>query len=229
MQENKKRIAVHALTLLICLLMVFSIKMKVFAGSSVTYISSNKRNVGITFTAQPGYHYDVLLYNRFKKKLARTNCYYYASFSGVTWKNSVYYYRYRLLNDYNVPVTNWTELKPFTTISGNRYSLKIKSKNNRTVKVRVPKVKGVSDYLIYIGSYPSYGFRKSKIAKPGQTVVLSRYAGRKFTWGWRYYVRIVPRVRKRQAQGIIGTGNFLFYKIYIYRYRYRYRYRYVYY
>lgn len=223
MQRNKSRFTVHAVTLLICLLMVFSFKLKVSAGSSVYYISNNKRNVGIQFTDQSGYHYDVLLYNRKKKKIARTTCYRYANFYGATWKNSVYYYRYRLLNDYNVPVTNWTELKPFTTISGNRYSLKIKSKNNRTVKVRVPRIKGVSDYKIYIGTYPTYGFRLSKVAKPGQTVVLSGYGGRKFTWGWRYYVRFVPRVNKRQAQGIIGTGNFLFYKIYTYRW-----YRYVY-
>ncbi len=229
--KTRKRVAMRLLTMLtLCMLFGFMFKTDVSAYSSyVNYISGSRKDVQITFPYNYGYGYEVILYNRWKKPIARTTCNQYATFYGKTSKNGVYYYRSRMLTWAGAPVSGWSGFRPFTTINGKRYKLKIKSKKNRTVKVSVPKIKGVKSYSVYVAPYPNFfGAKKVKTLKPGKSATIGRYRGGKFTWGWTYFVKIVPKVGGAHAEGLVGTGSFRFIKVIKWRIRRRIIYRRIY-
>ena len=179
----------------------------------VSFISENGADVSIEHSpaCDSGSRYEVVLYNLNKKKVASTTCSFYAAFQGVLKKNKVYYYRTRII-DYKSgeAVTKWSAYHPFTTIQAKKYALKLKSKKKRTVYVKVPKVKGVSSFNIYVSTKIDSGFKKAKGAKPGQKVTLSKCKGKRIAAGKTYYVRIVPKVGKKPADGIIAKGYFYF-------------------
>lgn len=231
MKKMKRSITLYLATAALCLMLMFIFKIDSSAYSSgVTGISSNGRSVTITLSPYNyGYQYEVALLNRKGKQIASLTCDMYANFNNTCRKNRVYYYKSRIVDGYGNPVTGWSKKKAFTTIKGTKYKLKIKSKKNRTVSIRVPKVKGVKNYRIYVSPYYSYGYKKVKTAKPGKRVTISRYGGKKFSWNWIYYIRVVPKVKKVTTEGLIGTGSFRFTKVYKIRYRYRYVRRIIYY
>ena len=59
--------------------------------SQVYYISPDKKNVSIKLPQlSKRYGYQVNLYNYNKKKIASTNCFFYASFNKVTCANQIF-------------------------------------------------------------------------------------------------------------------------------------------
>ena len=224
MRRMGRRMSFYLTTMAVCF--VFMLFFKAGA-SAATYthsasVGSNGTMVGISISGPYGYTYDIKILNRKGKVVKQGSCTSYTSFS--VKKNSVYFYKIRpkYYNYYTgYSYGNWTKKYAFTTIRGNRYKLKIRSKSNRTVSLKVPKIKGVSAYNVYISNTFGAVYKKVKKAKPGQTVILKRFNGSKFAYNVYYYVKVIPKVKGKEAQGIRPTGSFRFTKIYRYRYRYR--------
>lgn len=220
MKKSKAK-AIYILALIFCMMTAFSLKAKAAAYTSkVSHISSNCKTIGIAFTYQSNCKYEVVLYNSAKKELKRGICSDYIEFKNLTAKNKVYYYSSRLLqydrssagNENYIAATDWTEKKPFTTIS--KYTFKTKSRKNRTKSLKAPKIAGVQYYTVYLSTKSLTGYKKAYTVKPGKTVTLSKYNKKKFSWGKIYYVRVIPKVNKLNAEGTYYYGKFRFYKIY---------------
>ena len=218
MRIIKGSIKLYLATALLCIMLVFALKVNTSAASEAT-VSSDRKTVYISLTPDAsGRQYEVALYSRTGKKLGTTTAYSYATFTNLTTKNRVYFYNYRVIDNYGNPATGWSKKVALTTIAVSKY--KLKAKGNRTVRIKVPKIKGVSSYRIYMKTYYSSGsYKKVKTVKPGKTIVIKRFRGKKFKWNTYYSVKMHPVVKKKIAQGSYPVGTFHFYKVYRLRYK----------
>ncbi len=158
----------------------------------ISYLTTS--SVGISFNNPDGYRILVKLYNYKKKQIAQMYCYSYASFS--VKKNQVYYYRasayqYQAETGQYVQVTNWSAYKGFNTV---KCSLSLKS--GRRVKIKTPKVKGVKRFTLYMSTKSDSGYRKIKTVKAGNSIIISKYKGKKFVKYKNYYYKVVPNKGK---------------------------------
>jgi hypothetical protein len=238
MRRIKRSAAFYLATTAICFLFLVGFKFNVSAYNIYFYLNGDggsfTLNMKTDVVANYDNDYDVLLIDR-KGKVIKT------AFADGSWgsatatigglqKNRVYYYQTR--QKYWNPDTSswvlgeWSARFPFTTIRGGQYKLKIKSKKNRTVSLKVPKIKGVSSYNVYLSLLSGSGYKKVKTVKPGKTVVLKGFNGGKFAWNWVYFAAVIPKVNGKEAQGMVAKGSFKFTKTYKIRYR---RYRIIYY
>lgn len=221
MKKTRRNIKLYLATAVLCFMLVFFIKVNTSAFSTDVSVSSDKRTVTVSLPPNgSGLQYEVALLNSSGKQIATVTAYQYATFEKKTKKHKVYYYKYRLIDSYGNPASSWSKKVALNTIGVNKYKVKYK---NRTVKIKVPKIKGVQCYKVYMKPY--YGsskYRKVKTIKPGKTVSISRYRGKKFKYNTYYSLKIHPIVKKKKAQGVYIIGTFRFTKVYKIRYIRRY-------
>lgn len=108
-------------------------------------------------------------------------------------KNKIYYYTVRTVKaNYDTrqfdAVSNWAPQKAFTTAT---FTVK-KIGKAKGFSIKVPKIKGIKSYKIYISKKSSSGYKKIKTLKPGKKVNVKNYKGKAFKVWQIYYVRVVP-------------------------------------
>ena len=160
-------------------------------GVSSLYYSKSSKKASLTISVvsnSSNYYYEVQLLNYTKKKVVgKTTCARYAFFD--LKKNQLYYYRVRATAyDYTqgkyVPVSNWSYGYGINTAV---CTVKLSGKN---VKIKVPKVKGVKKFTLYMSTNNKKGYKKVKTVKPGKTVVVSKFKKKAFKKGKYYYYNI---------------------------------------
>lgn len=178
------------------------------------YYSNSAKNISLTIkvtsNSSRAYSYEVQVLDYTKKKvIAKDTCSLYAFFT--LKKNQLYYYRVRALGyDYTkggyVPVSNWSYGNGINTAV---CTVKLSGKK---IKIKVPKVKGVKKFTLYMSTNKGKGYKKVKTVKSGKTVVISKFKKKAFKKGKYYYYNIASN--KNQSRLI---HNFYIYTRYVYR------------
>ena len=156
---------------------------------TLSYISSDRTSIGIDFS-DTSYYKEVVILD-YKKQVVKSDRFIsYASFSGLK-KNRLYYYTFRSLGydaNYNlVPTSDYAKMKPFTTDTSTFVSTR-----GRKGRFRVPRIKGVAKYKIYLATSRNGKYRYVKTAKKGKSVNIYKYRGKKLAFWQNYYFKIVP-------------------------------------
>lgn len=176
------------------------------------YSSSTKKislTIGVKSSSSNSYRYEVQVLNYKKKVVAQDTCYTYAFFT--LKRNQLYYYRVRALAyDYSkeayVPVSSWSYGHGINTAV---CTVKLSGKK---IKIKVPKVKGVKKFTVYMSTNKESGYKKVKTVKSGKTVTVSKFKKKAFKRGKYYYYNIASN--KNQSRLI---HNFYIYTRYVYR------------
>lgn len=176
------------------------------------YKTSKKVDLTIKVTSNSSniYNYEVQVLDYKKKKIvAKDTCSLYAFFT--LKRNQLYYYRVRALSyDYSkgayVPVSSWSYGHGINTAV---CSVKLSGKK---IKIKVPKVKGVKKFTVYMSTNQKTGYKKVKTVKAGKTVVVSKFKKKAFKKGKNYYYNIASN--KNQSRLI---HSFYIYTRYVYR------------
>lgn len=180
---------------------------------SLYYSKSSKKaslTIGVTSNSSNYYYYEVQLLDYTKKKVvAQSTCASYAFFD--LKKNQLYYYRVRAtVYDYTqggyVPVSDWSYGHGINTAV---CTVKLSGKN---VKIKVPKVKGVKKFTLYMSTNSKKGYKKVKKVKPGKAVVVSKFKKKSLKKGKYYYYNIASN--KNQSRLV---HSFYIYTRYVYR------------
>ncbi len=161
---------------------------------AVSYVGTNA--VGINLAT----HSQVELYTYQNKYVGSTYAYTYASFSNLS-KGQVYKVRIRsydkyydsTLGTYVEEYGNWTDYKTFVT----RFNYKYKytrnyKKKTKTIKFIFPKVKGISNFKVYMATSKDGKYTKVKTIKPGKSGTVKSFKKKKLSTKKYYYVKIVP-------------------------------------
>lgn len=203
MKSMKKSLTIGIAAFALCLMFCFFIKVDASA-KCTTEVYSGGKSIGCSLTSYSG-SYQVKLLSVKKKTVATDDCYTYTSFN--TKPNRVYYVQYRKVS-YDGVYSKWSKRIPVVTM--NKVTLSLTSKKSKKVRVKLPKIKGVKNYTIYISTSKNKGFRKVKTVK--KSVILSKYKGKSFKYSKTYYYKIVPKVGSKKSTSFIG--NFYIYKRY---------------
>ena len=126
-------------------------------------------------------------------------------------KNQLYYYRVRATAyDYTqkkyVPVSDWSYGYGINTAI-----CKVKL-SGKKIKIKVPKVKGVKKFTLYMSTKSDKGYKKVKKVKPGKTVVISKFKNKAFKNGKYYYYNVVSKKNETRLK-----HNFHIYTRYVRR------------
>ncbi len=112
-----------------------------------------------------------------------TKCYSSAYFYGIK-SNTLYYCRYRYIDYYGDAITEWSSKKPCAL-----FNVSVKLSRGK-VRFKVPKVKGIKKFKIYMTTTSGSGYRKIKTLKPGKSFRVSKFKGKKFKYYKNYYYRV---------------------------------------
>ena len=160
-------------------------------GFTVHHISNDRTTVGIDL---PDNHImkQAQLIDAKGNILKSQKCVKYVVFTGLT-ANNVYRCRYRtLIRDYTldkyVVSSDWSEMIGFIPTT---YTMK-QVGSKRAFTIDMPKVYGVAKYKVYMSKKQNTGYVAVKKAKPGKTVKISKFKGKKLKKNTYYYVRIYP-------------------------------------
>lgn len=179
---------------------------------TVSYISSDKSSA--SFSIQYSYSGQVTRIGVFDingNLVAYDDAYSYATVTGLR-KNQVYYYRAQTMTTLNgVPTSGWSEAKAFTTAESGKFKFK-GVKGQKACTIKVPKIKGVKNYTLYLSKKSDAGFKKVKTIKPGKKIKLTKFKKKAFKLGSTYYLRVMVNTKNN-----ITCGNY--YQGYIYFYR----------
>lgn len=182
---------------------------------SLYYNTTSKKaplTIGVTSNASDSYYYKYqvqLLDYKKKKVIAESTCSVYAFFN--LKKNQLYYYRVRATAyDYRqgryVPVSGWSYGHGINTAI---CTVKLSGKK---VKIKVPKVKGVKKFTLYMSTKSDKGYKKVKTVKPGKTVTISKFKKKAFKKGKYYYYNVASNKNQTRLK-----HNFYIYTRYVYR------------
>ncbi|MBP0056093.1 hypothetical protein JYQ75_01495 [Anaerobutyricum soehngenii] len=180
---------------------------------SLYYNQSMKKcpvTIQVTSNSSNYYTYEVQLLDHTKKKvIAQDDCALYAFFD--LKKNQLYYYRVRATAyDYTqkkyVPVSDWSYGYGINTAI-----CKVKL-SGKKIKIKVPKVKGVKKFTLYMSTKSDKGYKKVKKVKPGKTVVISKFKNKAFKNGKYYYYNVVSKKNETRLK-----HNFHIYTRYVRR------------
>lgn len=113
------------------------------------------------------------------KVVKTTSATYLASFS--VKKNKVYFVRFREVYS-NGTKSAWSGKISFCTMKLGR-----KLKSGKKIRFKVPKVKGVKKFKIYMSTKLDSGYKKIKTLKPGKSFKVGKFRGKKFKFYKNYY------------------------------------------
>ncbi len=160
-------------------------------GFTVHHISTDRTVVGIDL---PNNHImkQAELIDAQGNILKSQKCVKFVVFTGLS-ANNVYRCRYRtLIRDYTldkyVVSSDWSEMIGFIPTT---YTMK-QVGSKRAFTIDMPKVYGVAKYKVYMSKKQNTGYVAVKKAKPGKTVKISKFKGKKLKKNTYYYVRIYP-------------------------------------
>ena len=202
MREQRKyvREIMSLLALVFLLAVVSKVNVKAAAptskGFSVHHISNDRTTVGIDL---PNNHVmkQAQLIDAKGNVLKSQKCVKYVVFTGLS-VNNVYRCRYRtLIRDYTlnkyVVSSDWSEMIGFIPTS---YKMR-QVGSKRAFSIAMPKVNGVAKYWVFLSKKQNSGYVSAKKAKPGKTVKISKFKGKKLKKNTYYYVRIFPILKNK--------------------------------
>lgn len=108
-------------------------------------------------------------------------------------KNTVYLFRVRFYEHtwdssarkYVDTFGEWSGFKAASTIAP---TASLTSRRSKKVKIKIPKMAGVKNVVLYMSTSTTTGFKKVATIKPGKTKVISKFKGKSFkTKKWYYY------------------------------------------
>lgn len=179
---------------------------------AVNYISSDKSYA--SFSIQYSYDGQITRIGVFDingNLVSYDDAYSYATVTGLK-KNQVYYYRAMTVTTLNgTPTSGWSEAKAFATIDGEKFKFK-GVKNQKACTIKVPKIKGVKNYTLYLSKKSDKGFKKVKTLKPGKKIKLTKFKKKAFKIGNTYYLRVLVKTKNN-----ITCGNYYYSSVYFYR------------
>ena len=165
-------------------------------GFAVHHISNDRTTVGIDL---PDNHImkQAQLIDAKGNILKSQKCVKYVVFTGLT-ANNVYRCRYRtLIRDYTldkyVVTSDWSAMLGFIPTT---YAMK-QVGSKRAFAIAMPKVGGVKNYRVYMSRKQNTGYRLVKKGKPGKSVKISKFKGKKLKKGVYYYVKIFPVLKNK--------------------------------
>lgn len=178
---------------------------------AVNYISSDKSTA--SFSIQYSYDGQITRIGVFDingNLVVYDDAYSYATVNGLR-KNQVYYYRAMTVTKYGVPTSGWSEAKSFTTAESGKFKFK-GVEGQKACTIKVPKIKGVKNYTLYLSKKRDSGFKKVKTIKPGKKVKLTKFKKKSFKLGNTYYLRVLVKTKDN-----ITCGNYYYSSVYFYR------------
>lgn len=109
-------------------------------------------------------------------------------------KNKLYYYSGRsirrdLASGNYVAVSGWAGKKAFCTA---KYSVSLVSSQSKKVAFKVPKIEGIKYYRCYMSTSAKSGYKRVATMYPGKKYVTSKFNGKTFAYGKKYYYKIYP-------------------------------------
>lgn len=112
-------------------------------------------------------------------KLSRNRLYYYSGRS-IRWNQKLGKY---------VAISDWAGKKAFCTA---KYSVSLVSSKSTKVAFKVPKIEGIKYYRCYMSTSAKSGYKRVATMYPGKKYVASKFNGKTFTYGKKYYYKIYP-------------------------------------
>ncbi len=195
------------MTVLICAVMVALIPMvssqKVSAVDKefTLTLSRDSKSLGVSLPSD-GEWKEVQVLDYQKNVLKTQKSLFFANFN--LKKNKAGMVRYRTIDNDGTPLTDWSETIGFASYSGS--NVKMEGKKKLYASYKLPKIKGVKKYIIYLSNKQNKGYKKVKSAKPGTKVVLKNYKKKSFKYYKNYYVRIEYVVKGADRNAVRTTG-----------------------
>lgn len=186
-----------------------------FILNTYAYSVSNSNTLRVSGYAPADANYvEAALFDRNGTLLQTTKCYvssysnysFYGYFNNLA-KNKIYYVACRTIQRINyqqeVP-GNWTEKRAAIFIKCKAKDIENYRSGYESLKIKVPKIKGVKKYKIQVSKKRDKGYKNVKTAKPGKTYTISKYKGKKFKLGKTTYFRVVPVLSNGKTSDIIA-------------------------
>ncbi|MGN0353987.1 MAG: hypothetical protein ACI4EI_02795 [Muricoprocola sp.] len=131
-------------------------------------------------------------------------------------KNKLYYYscrniRYDQAVGNYVATSGWASKKAFCT---GKYSVSLQSSQSKKVVFKVPKIEGIKYYRCYMSTNEKSGYKRVATMYPGKKYVTSKFNGKTYSYGKKYYYKIYPVT----TSGVVAepySSNFYIKKIYV--------------
>lgn len=189
---------------LLCAVMITSIPLQKVNAVDKNFSITISRDAKIVSVSLPrdGQFKEVQVLNSSKKVWKTRKCSFFTSFN--LKKNKAGTVRFRYIDNDGTALSDWSESISFATYTGN--NVKKEGGKKLYASYKLPKIKGVKKYVIYISDKKEKGYKKIKSAKPGTKVVLKTFKKKSFKYYKNYYVRIKPIVTGAKNHAVCTTG-----------------------
>lgn len=163
-------------------------------------ISRDSKSLGVSLPGD-GQWKEVQVLDYRKNVIKTKKCLFFTNFN--VKKNRAGMVRYRVVDNDGTPLSDWSETIGFVSYSGSNVKMEGKK---LYASYKLPKIKGVKKYKIYLSTKENKGYKKVKSAKPGTKVVLKSYKKKSFKYYKNYYVRIEFVVKGAKRNAVRTTG-----------------------
>ena len=186
-----------------------------FVLGTYAYSVTNSNSLRVSGYAPADANYvEAALFDANGTLLQTTRCY-VSSYGGYSFsgyfnnlaKNKVYYVATRTIQrvDYQQEVAgNWSEMRMAIFTKCKAKEIENYRSGYESLKIKVPKIKGVKKYKIQVSKKRDTGYKNAKIAKPGKTYTISKCKGKKFKLGKTTYIRVVPVLSNGTTSDIVS-------------------------